>query len=90
MTKNLKTRALLIIIMNMVLITIFLPPRTPQQNGMVERKNRILEGMTRTMLITSGLPRNFWAETLNTSCYIINRCMIRPILNMTPYELFKG
>ena len=46
--------------------------------------------MTRTMLIASGLPRNFWAEALNTSCYIINRCMIRPILNKTPYELFKG
>ena len=46
--------------------------------------------MTRTMLIASGLARNFWAKALNTSCYIINRCMIRPILNKTPYELFKG
>ena len=46
--------------------------------------------MTRTMLITSGLARNFWAEALNTSYYIINRCMIRPILNKTPYELLKG
>ena len=46
--------------------------------------------MTRTMLIASGLARNFWAEALNTSCYIINRCMIRPILNKTPYELLKG
>ena len=42
------------------------------------------------MLIASGLTRNLWAEALNTSCYIINRCMIRPILNKTPYELFKG
>ena len=46
--------------------------------------------MTRTMLVASGLPRNFWAEALNTSSYIINRCMIRPILKKTPYELFKG
>jgi len=68
----------------------FSAPRTPQQNEVVERKNRTLEDMTRTMLIASGLPRNFWAEPLNTSCYIINRCMIRPILNKTPYELFKG
>ena len=68
----------------------FSAPRTPQQNGVVERKNRTLEDMTRTMLISSGLPRNFWAEALNTSCYIINRCMIRPILNKNPYELFKG
>jgi len=42
------------------------------------------------MLIASGLARNFWAEALNISCYIINRCTIRPILNKTPYELFKG
>ena len=37
----------------------FLAPRTPQQNGVVERKNQTLEDMARTMLITSGLARNF-------------------------------
>ena len=36
--------------------------RTPQQNGVVERKNRTLEDMTRTMLIASGLARKFWAK----------------------------
>jgi len=65
-----------------------LAPRTPQQNEVVERKNRTLEDMIRTMLTASGIARNFWAEALNTSCYIINRCMIRPILNKTPYKLF--
>ena len=68
----------------------FFAPRTPQQNRAVERKNRTLEEMTRTILIASDFARNFWAKTLNTSCYIINRSMIRPILNKTPYELFKG
>ena len=68
----------------------FSAPRTPQQNGVVERKNRTLEDMARTMLIASGLPRNFWAEAVNTACYIINRVMIRPITNKTPYELMKG
>ncbi|CAH9079864.1 unnamed protein product [Cuscuta europaea] len=68
----------------------FSAPRTPQQNGVVERKNRTLEDMTRTMLISSGLARNFWAEALNTACYIINRAMIRPLLGKTPYELLKG
>jgi len=62
----------------------FSAPRTLQQNRVVERKNRTLEDMTRTMLIASGLARNFWAEALNTSCYIINRCMIRAILKKTP------
>ena len=56
---------------------------------MVERKNRTLDDMIRTMLIASGLPRNSWAEALNTSCYIVNRCMIGPILNITPSKLFK-
>ena len=68
----------------------FSAPRTPQQNGVVERKNRTLEDMARTMLIASSLPRNFWAEAVNTACYIINRVMIRAILNKTPYELLKG
>ena len=45
--------------------------RTPQQNGMIEQKNRILEDMTRIILIASGFPRFFWVEALNTSCYII-------------------
>ena len=68
----------------------FSTPRTLQQNGVVERKNQTLEDMTRTMLIASGLPRNFWAEALNLSCYTVNRCIIRPILNKTPYKLLKG
>ncbi|XP_021747562.1 uncharacterized protein LOC110713418 [Chenopodium quinoa] len=68
----------------------FSAPRTPQQNGVVERKNQTLEEMARTMLITSGLPRNFWAKAVNATCYILNRVTIRSIINKTPYELFRG
>ena len=68
----------------------FSAPRTPQQNGVVERKNRTLEDMSRTMLLEINLPKYFWAEAINTSNYILNRCLIRPILKKTPYELFKG
>ena len=46
--------------------------------------------MARTMLISSGLAKNLWAEAVSTACYILNRALIRPILNKTPYELFKG
>ena len=46
--------------------------------------------MARKMLLASGLSRNFWAEAVNTSCYIINRCMIRPLINKSPYEQLKG
>ena len=45
--------------------------------------------MNRTMLYESSLPRYFWAEAINTICYILNRALIRPILKKTPYELWK-
>ena len=48
-------------------------PRTPQQNGVVERKNRTLQEMARTMLNENNLPKYFWAEAVNTSCYVLNR-----------------
>ena len=57
----------------------FSSPRTPQQNGVVKRKNRTLEEMAGTMLVASGLPRNFWAEGVNTVCYILN-----PVLDPSP------
>lgn len=68
----------------------FSAPRTPQQNGVVEHKNRTLEDIARTMLISSKLPQFYWAEAINTACYMINRCTIRTFLNKTPYELLKG
>ncbi|WJX51639.1 hypothetical protein P8452_37816 [Trifolium repens] len=68
----------------------FSAPRTPQQNGVVERKNRSLQEMARTMMHETKLAKHFWAEAVNTACYIQNRIYIRPILNKTTYELFKG
>ena len=46
--------------------------------------------MARTMLIESNLPRKFWAEVVNTSCYIINRAMVRVSSKKISYEMFKG
>ena len=68
----------------------FSAPRTPQQNGVVERKNRTIQEMARSMLNEISLPKYFWAEAVNTSCYILNRVFIRPNMNKTPYELWKG
>jgi len=68
----------------------FSGPRTPQQNGVVERKNKSLEELARTMLNESSLPKYFWADAGSTSCYVMNRVHIRPILKKTPYELFNG
>ncbi|KAM3266654.1 hypothetical protein P3L10_003649 [Capsicum annuum] len=64
----------------------FLSPRTPQQNGVVERKNRTLKDMARTMMLATNVAKNLWAEAMSTTTYIINRCMIRPMLEKTPYE----
>jgi hypothetical protein len=68
----------------------FSAPRTPQQNGVVERKNRSLQEMARTMMNEYNLPKYFWAEAVNTACYVINRVVIRSKLKKTPYELWIG
>jgi transposase InsO family protein len=51
----------------------FSSPYTPQQNGVVERKNRTLLDMARTMLDEYKTLDRFWAEAVNTACYAINR-----------------
>ncbi|XP_070025024.1 uncharacterized protein [Nicotiana sylvestris] len=68
----------------------FSAPWTHQQNRVVERKNKTLEDMARTMFLSSKLPHSFWAEAVNTACYIINRYMTRPLVEKTLYELLKG
>ncbi|GJX57603.1 retrovirus-related pol polyprotein from transposon TNT 1-94 [Tanacetum coccineum] len=68
----------------------FSAPRTPQSNGVVERKNRTLQEMSRTMLNEQSLPQKFWCNAVDTSTYILNRILIRAILGKTPYELLRG
>ena len=46
--------------------------------------------MAITMLNEFSLPKYFWAEATRTSCYVINRVVIRKNLNKTPYELWQG
>ncbi|KAJ9558364.1 hypothetical protein OSB04_012978 [Centaurea solstitialis] len=64
-------------------------PRTPQQNGVAERRNRTLIEATRTMLADSKLPITFWAEAVNTACYVQNIVLIVRSKGKTPYELFE-
>ncbi|GJZ35639.1 retrovirus-related pol polyprotein from transposon TNT 1-94 [Tanacetum coccineum] len=64
--------------------------RTPQQNEVVERKNRTIIEAARTMLADSKLPTTFWAEAVNTPCYVQNRVLVIKPHNKTPYELFLG
>ncbi|GJU25116.1 putative ribonuclease H-like domain-containing protein [Tanacetum coccineum] len=61
--------------------------RSPQQNGVVERRNRTLIEVARTMLIYAKAPLFLWAEAVATACYTQNRSIIRLRHGKTPYEL---
>nr|GEV63535.1 hypothetical protein [Tanacetum cinerariifolium] len=64
--------------------------RTPQQNRVAERRNRTLIEAARTMLADAKLPVTFWAEAVNTTCYVQNRVLVNKSQNKTPYELFNS
>ncbi|XP_022866044.1 uncharacterized protein LOC111385848 [Olea europaea var. sylvestris] len=68
----------------------FSSPITPQQNGVVERKNKVLQEMARAMLHDKDLAMQFWGEAINTACHIMNRVYLRPKSDKTPYEIWKG
>ena len=68
----------------------FSAPYTPQQNGVVERKNRTLIDMVRTMLGEFKTPECFWTEAVNTACHAINRVYLHRLLKKTSYELLTG
>nr|GEX25250.1 hypothetical protein [Tanacetum cinerariifolium] len=64
--------------------------RAPQQNGVTEKKNKTLIEATRSMLVDFKLPTTFWAEAVNTACYVLNRALVIKPHNKTPYELIYG
>nr|GEZ84813.1 putative ribonuclease H-like domain-containing protein [Tanacetum cinerariifolium] len=75
---------------NLLSLKGFSVPRTPQQNGTAERKNRTLIEAARTLLADSLLSIPFWAEAVNTACYVQNRVLVTKPHNKTPYELLHG
>ncbi|CAM8981771.1 unnamed protein product [Rhodiola kirilowii] len=68
----------------------FVSAITPQQNGVVERKNHTIQEMARVMLHAKKILLKFWSEAMNTTCHIINRVTIRTGTEKTCYELWKG
>jgi hypothetical protein len=68
----------------------FSAPYTPQQNGVVERKNRTLLEMARTMLGEFKTPERFWTEAVSTACHAINQVYFHRLLKKTSYELLTG
>nr|GEU31939.1 reverse transcriptase domain-containing protein [Tanacetum cinerariifolium] len=67
----------------------FSAARTPQQNGIVERRNRTLVNAARTMLTFANLPSFLWAEAIATDCFIQKRLIIHKRFDKTPYELIN-
>jgi hypothetical protein len=68
----------------------FSAPYTLQQNDVVERKNRTLIDMVRTMLGEYKTLERFWSEAVNTACHAINRLYLHHLLNKTSYELLTS
>nr|GEV40366.1 retrovirus-related Pol polyprotein from transposon TNT 1-94 [Tanacetum cinerariifolium] len=64
--------------------------RTPQQNRVVERRNRTLVEAARTILIFSRTSLFLWAEAIATACFTQNRSIIHRRFNKAPYELING
>ncbi|KAI3766946.1 hypothetical protein L2E82_17026 [Cichorium intybus] len=67
----------------------FSAPYTPQQNGVVERRNRSLYEAARTMLSFAKLRLNFWADAIATACFTQNRSTINKRFLLTPYEILN-
>ncbi|MBO1694894.1 transposase, partial [Bacteroides uniformis] len=63
---------------------------TPEQNGVVERKNRTIVEAARAMICDKGLPKFLWGEAANTVVYIQNRCPHSALDSKTPEEVFSG
>ncbi|KAJ0478882.1 putative RNA-directed DNA polymerase [Helianthus annuus] len=61
-------------------------PNTPQQNGVVERKNRVLLEKCRAMIIESQTPQYFWPEAIATSVYLLNRLPTQILKHKTPLQ----
>lgn len=65
-------------------------PYSPQQNGVVERRNQTVVGMARSLLKNKQLPGTFWGEAVATAVFLLNRAPTKSVPNMTPYEaLYK-
>ena len=65
------------------------PPRTPQLNGVAERRNRTLLDMVRSMMSRATLPIRFWGYALETAAHILNRVPTKKV-SKTPFEMWKG
>ena len=64
-------------------------PGSLEQNGVVERRNRTLKDMMRSMMSRCNLPEYLWGEAIKTANYILNRVQ-RKSVPKTPFELWTS
>jgi hypothetical protein len=65
-------------------------PRNPQQNGVVERQNRLVQKMERSMMNERNIAQTYWVEEIHTAVHILNKAHLRPHSDKSPYELWFG
>ncbi|KAG6531868.1 hypothetical protein ZIOFF_005703 [Zingiber officinale] len=65
-------------------------PYTPQQNGVVERRNRTVMAMTRSLLKGTHMPARFWGEAIRHAVYLLNRLPTKALGDRTPFEAWIG
>ncbi|KAK1437640.1 hypothetical protein QVD17_03434 [Tagetes erecta] len=65
-------------------------PYTPQHNGVVERKNRTIMNLVRSMLKDKELPNVLWAEAVSTAVHVLNRSPTKALVDQTPLEAWSG
>jgi hypothetical protein len=65
-------------------------PYSPQQNGVVERRNATIVGAARSMLKVKGLPNQFWGEAVLTAVYILNRTPTKSVEGAIPFDVWYG
>jgi transposase InsO family protein len=65
-------------------------PRTPQQNGVVERQNRTVQQMARSMMNEKNIGQTYWVEAIHIAIHVLNKAHLRPQSDKTPYELWYG
>ena len=63
---------------------------TPQQNGVAERKNKLIMNMARCMLWEKKLTNNYWAEAVSTTVYVLNRSTTSSLQDKIPQEAWDG
>ena len=63
---------------------------SPQQNGVVERKNRTIMSCVRSMLKEKRLPLELWAEAVNKCVYVLNRSFTKSLLDSTSHQKWSG